>query len=269
MLGIGGDTRTLNVERPGAGDVGVTGTRQRCRSARLCHATARAGTLPRAALLAGVSCAALAVLAPGAVYAQLDGTWTGPGNEWTDGTNWSSNPGVPDNTATFTNNGAPTSVAISNDAEITTMQFTAAAPAYSFIISSAFSIVGIDNSSAFAPSFILNNGAVLSFEIDNGSNTTVSGTISGNGSLVKEGEGTLTLSGNNSYTGGTLVNEGTLAVGSSTALGTGTLTVADGTTLQAAADGLALANAMRLLGDTTVEIGRDTWRVRGSMSGDG
>src|SRR5262245_7910773 len=148
MLGSGGETRTLNVERPRAGDLGVTGTRQRCRSTGLCHATARAGTLPRAALLAGVSCAALATLAPGAVYAQVDGAWTGPGTEWTEGTNWSSSPDVPDNTATFTNNGAPTSVAISNDAEINTMQFTAAAPAYSFIISSVFSIAGIDNSSA-------------------------------------------------------------------------------------------------------------------------
>src|SRR5262249_22990097 len=146
MLGIGGDTRTLNVERLRASDVGVTGTRQRCRSAGLRHATARAGTLSRAALLAGVSCAALAVLAPGAVYAQVDGAWQGPGNEWTDGANWSSTPDVPDNTATFDNNGAPTSVTISNDAAINTMQFTAAAPAYSFVISSAFSIMGIDNS---------------------------------------------------------------------------------------------------------------------------
>ena len=54
-----------------------------------------------------------------------------------------------------------------------------------------------------------------------GSDTTFSGTISGSGGLVKIGEGTLTLLGNNSYTGGTLLNEGTLAVGSNTALGTG------------------------------------------------
>src|SRR5262245_58998586 len=113
MLGVGGGTRTLNVERPRADDVEVTGTRQRRRSAGLCRATARVGTLPRAALLAGVSCAALAVLAPGAVHAQVDGTWQGPGAEWTDGTNWSSTPDVPDNTATFTNNGAPNSVTIS------------------------------------------------------------------------------------------------------------------------------------------------------------
>ena len=210
------------------------------------------------------------MLGSGGVYAQVDGTWTGAGTpEWTDGANWSSNPDVPDNTATFTNNGAPTSVTISDDAAINTMQFTAAAPAYSFTISSAFSIAGIDNSSAFAPSFILNNGAVVSFEIDNGSNTTFSGTISGSGSLVKEGEGTLTLWGNNSYTGGTLVNEGTLAVGSSTALGTGTLSLADDTTLQAAANWLTLSNAIQLLGDATVDTQSSTFTLSGAISGPG
>ena len=262
MFGMGATRSALSGERLKVGGVGAVGMREPSTPARVV-------TLRRAALLAGVSCAALAVLGSGGVYAQVDGTWSGAGNEWTDGTNWSSNPDVPDNTATFTNNGAPTSVTISNDAEINTMQFTAAAPAYSFTVSSAFSIAGIDNSSAFAPSFILNNGAVLSFEIDNGSNTTFSGTISGSGSLVKEGEGTLTLSGNNSYTGGTLVNEGTLAVGSSTALGTGTLFLAEDTTLQAAANWLTLTNAIQLLGDATVDTQSNTFTLAGAISGTG
>ena len=263
MFGMEATRIALSIERLKVGGVGAVGMRDPSTPARVV-------TLRRAALLAGVSCAALAVLGSGGVYAQVDGTWTGAGTpEWTDGANWSSNPDVPDNTATFTNNGAPTSVTISDDAEINTMQFTAAAPAYSFTISSAFTIAGIDNSSAFAPSFILNNGAVLSFEIDNGSNTTFSGTISGSGSLVKEGEGTLTLSGNNSYTGGTLVNEGTLAVGSSTALGTGTLSLAEDTTLQAAANWLTLANAIQLLGDATVDTQSNTLTLSGSISGTG
>ena len=168
MFGMGATRIALSMEWLKVGGVGAVGMRDSSTPARVI-------TLRRSALLAGVSCAALAVLGSGGVYAQVDGTWTGAGTEWTDGANWSSNPDVPDNTATFTNNGAPTSVTISDDAEINTMQFTAAAPAYSFTISSAFSIAGIDNSSAFAPSFILNNGAVLSFEIDNGSNATFSG----------------------------------------------------------------------------------------------
>ena len=68
------------------------------------------------------------------------------------------------------------------------------------------------------------------------------------GGLAKVGAGTLTLSGANSYSGGTLLNAGTLAVGSSTALGTGSLTFANGTTLRAGANSLTLANTLTLNG---------------------
>src|SRR5262245_33641172 len=96
----------------------------------------------------------------------VDGTWTGATtNEWTTGTNWTSTPIVPNNTATFTNNGAPTSVTISNSTSINTIQFDAAVPAYSFT-NSAFSFdilgTGIVNNSANAPIFI-NNGALNFF----------------------------------------------------------------------------------------------------------
>jgi hypothetical protein len=40
----------------------------------------------------------------------IDGIWTGATtDEWTTGTDWTSTPTVPNNTATFANNGAPTS----------------------------------------------------------------------------------------------------------------------------------------------------------------
>jgi hypothetical protein len=118
----------LRVEWPTASGKRANDTRRHCRSSGL-SPTARAGTLPGAALLAGVSLATLATLMSSAAQA-VDGTWSGPGAEWTDGTNWSSNPDVPDDTATFTNNAAPTSVTISNDASINTIQFTAGAPAF-------------------------------------------------------------------------------------------------------------------------------------------
>jgi filamentous hemagglutinin family protein len=66
------------------------------------------------------------------------------------------------------------------------------------------------------------------------SNTTYSGVISGSlGDLIKQGSGTFTLSGANTYTGLTAVNEGTLSVNNAAALGTianGTI-VASGATL--------------------------------------
>jgi autotransporter-associated beta strand protein len=58
---------------------------------------------------------------------------------------------------------------------------------------------------------------------------SLSGVISGVGSLMKNGSGTLTLSGANSYTGGTIVNAGTLAVGGNAVLpSVGAVTVNSG-----------------------------------------
>lgn len=59
-----------------------------------------------------------------------------------------------------------------------------------------------------------------------------SGIISGNGgSLVKEGNGTLTLSGDNTYTGTTHVEQGVLLVNGDQHVATGDVTVDSGTTL--------------------------------------
>ncbi len=59
-----------------------------------------------------------------------------------------------------------------------------------------------------------------------GAITNGSGTIA----FTKQGSGTLTLSGNNSYTGGTTINDGVLALGSLNAVGTsGTISFGGGT----------------------------------------
>src|SRR5262245_3635231 len=202
---------SLSAEGLRLGGANVTNTRQHCRSGGLSSARARGGTLPRVTLLAGVS---LIALAPSAAHA-IDGAWIGPGAEWTDGTNWSSTPDVPDNAATFTNNGAPTSVTISDDASINTIQFTAGAPAFSFVTIGTgitFDIIGagIVNNSAFVPSFTNNdnlnfnnassagnavitnnNGGVLSFN----NNSTAANAI------IITNRGALTLFNDNSSGG--------------------------------------------------------------------
>ncbi|MLP79199.1 hypothetical protein DRL18_24445, partial [Salmonella enterica subsp. enterica] len=48
--------------------------------------------------------------------------------------------------------------------------------------------------------------------------------ISGSGQVVKSGDETLTLSGSNTYTGGTLISGGTLVATNVEALGTGDVT---------------------------------------------
>lgn len=70
---------------------------------------------------------------------------------------------------------------------------------------------------------------LTTIEFDQNANGTKTGNITGVGNLIKSGLGVLTLTGNNDYTGGTLVNEGTLK-GSIGAL-QGTFNIADGASL--------------------------------------
>ena len=56
-----------------------------------------------------------------------------------------------------------------------------------------------------------------------GGNIGLGGILSGSGSFVKQGNGTLTLSASNSYTGNTTISAGTLAIGGVGSLGAGTL----------------------------------------------
>ena len=64
---------------------------------------------------------------------------------------------------------------------------------------------------------VLVDGTFL--QVGQTANTTFGGTIDGGGRLVKAGNGTLTLSGSNTHTGGTAIGSGTLAVASDAALG--------------------------------------------------
>ncbi len=70
---------------------------------------------------------------------------------------------------------------------------------------------------------------------------TISGSpIAGGTAVIKDGSGTLTLSGSNSYSGGTTIRDGTLKLGSANTLGGGTVTVQDGATLDL--NGFGLTN---------------------------
>jgi len=79
---------------------------------------------------------------------------------------------------------------------------------------------------------IVNSTSAISIDT-NSQNVIFASTIgaTNTGGLTKSGAGTLTLSGNNSYTGGTTISAGTIAVGNNGALGTGSLTINDGGTL--------------------------------------
>ncbi len=99
----------------------------------------------------------------------------------------------------------------------------------------------------------------------NQANTTVSSLISGSGSLTKNGSGSLQLTGDNTYSGGTTVNGGTILLGISSTvtsgsvtsgpLGTGNLSLGSGATLAASSTGVGrtlAAPQVNLNGDITV-----------------
>ena len=73
--------------------------------------------------------------------------------------------------------------------------------------------------------------------------------ISGEGLLTKAGTGHLTLNGENTYTGGTLVQDGVLEAGSTSAFGEGDLYVEDGSVM------VDVEGALALQGNLTLEGG--------------
>lgn len=82
---------------------------------------------------------------------------------------------------------------------------------------------------------ITNNGT---FTFNQGSDSTFASDITGTGSVIKTDANILTLTGNNSYTGNTLLSSGTTLVAEGATLGnagnTATITVDDGATLASA-----------------------------------
>jgi autotransporter-associated beta strand protein len=77
----------------------------------------------------------------------------------------------------------------------------------------------------------------------NGYTGTFSGQISGTGALIKTGAGTLTLSGNNSYSGGTTVT-GQLKLAHNNAAGTGAISITSAGGAVQLANGITIANAI-------------------------
>jgi autotransporter-associated beta strand protein len=74
--------------------------------------------------------------------------------------------------------------------------------------------------------------------------------IDGEGLLTKRGNGWLTLAGDNSYSGGTLLEQGTLEAESDTAFGDGDVYIVDGTVLVDAAGSLLLGGDFTMDGGT-------------------
>lgn len=161
----------------------------------------------------------LATTALGVVAAHAaDGTWVGgTSTEWTDGTNWSPTPTVPDDTATFTNTGL-TTVDSNGLVNIGAVVFTAApnAQAYTINTNDIFVVngVGISNNSTNAQTF--NVGASMVF--------LNSSTASGGSNFVTYNVSSA-MSFNDTSTAGTahITNGGDIEFNNSSTAGTATI----------------------------------------------
>ncbi|CAB3760344.1 acid phosphatase [Paraburkholderia solisilvae] len=85
-------------------------------------------------------------------------------------------------------------------------------------------------------------------------NDTWSNDISGSGKLTFNGTGTLQLSGNNSYSGGTQVKGGALEAGSTTAFGSGDVFVGAGSAIIGASSAVKVGGKFTVLPAATLEL---------------
>jgi autotransporter-associated beta strand protein len=138
-----------------------------------------------------------------------------------------------------------------------------------FDISGAGGNITIGDLSGTSGSLIHLGARTLTF--GTGNSTSFLGNIDGTGGVIKQGSGSVTLSGTSSYNGGTQLSEGTLSVGNNSVLGTGTLTfnTNNGNILQAAAAGLTLSNAISLSTNATVDTNGQSLTLSGAISNTG
>lgn len=116
----------------------------------------------------------------------------------------------------------------------------------------------------------INNGT---FHYNSSSAQTIGSAISGTGALIKGGSSVLTLTGNNSYSGNTTIDVGTLKIGSAGQLGTGTyagnISIASGAVLEHASSAYTTVggatNRITGLGSIT-KSGTGTLRINSSQS---
>jgi autotransporter-associated beta strand protein len=227
-------------------------------------------------------CGVVVALASASIV-QAQNTWTGNASgNWSNTSNWSS--GVP---ASGINTqlifGATSNASMTNDIAgpfflLNKMTFSAGDPTYSLV---GTALDFRTNGSAVTPSIVMEttNGVTLSNGAALTNNLTVSGAGTGNltfnsnltgvGSLTYSGAGTLSLGASNTYSGGTFVNSGSLAlVGFSGVLPPGqNVTIGNGSG-PATLNANNVSNNSTSLAIGTLALNGGTFHAPGGLGGD-
>ncbi|MET4485864.1 autotransporter domain-containing protein [Bradyrhizobium sp. LA7.1] len=213
------------------------------------------GSLLRHSLATLLATTALGVVAAHAV----DGTWAGATTEWTDGTNWTSNPDVPDGTATFTNTGSST-VDSNGVVNIGSVVFTAApnAQAYTVNTNDIFVVngAGISNNSTNVQTFNVSSSMVFtnSSSASGGSNV-VTYNVSGGGAMIfndtsTAGSATITNNGDVEFNGSS--NAGTATITNNIVMNFNDASSANNANITNAATGFLSFNTSATAGTSTI-----------------
>ncbi|MFK4658894.1 autotransporter-associated beta strand protein [Bradyrhizobium japonicum] len=213
------------------------------------------GSLLRHSLATLLVTTALGVVAAHAV----DGTWAGATTEWTDGTNWTSNPDVPDGTATFTNTGSST-VDSNGVVNIGSVVFTAApnAQAYTVNTNDIFVVngAGISNNSTNVQTFNVSSSMVFtnSSSASGGSNV-VTYNVSGGGAMIfndtsTAGSATITNNGDVEFNGSS--NAGTATITNNIVMNFNDASSANNANITNAATGFLSFNTSATAGTSTI-----------------
>ena len=108
---------------------------------------------------------------------------------------------------------------------------------------------------------ITDNGTLL---IERNNAVTLTNAISGAGTLEQFGTGVTSINTANTYTGGTTISAGTLAIGNAAALGTGTVSMTGGELLGTATE--TLTNGLTFSGSSTIAAAHGTTLTENASS---
>jgi autotransporter-associated beta strand protein len=214
-------------------------------------------------LVGAISGVSTSTLTASALIYSGQSTWTAGSGNWTNFTNWSATGGTPgldgslstNDTATFGTGGGGT-VTLNTNAALNTLTFSNSS-AYTLAGSGTISLVQGSNTPSIATiqgSHTISNKLNLSTNVTvtNAASTilTLATNVGGSGAITKSGSGTLALIASNSYSGGTILNGGILAMSNNAAVGTGAITIASNSTIAALAN-LSITNNIGIAGSST------------------